>query len=224
MKTKLLGYISLFCLVVTVLWLILLIWGTASAGPMETFEQVLAHVAKLDAVFYLTYVNAALITLGATMLFAGMYVYCQPLASEWSVIALVFVPVYSVLNLFAYLSQVLIVPRLLALHQMTEYQVLSEFLLRQLIQQWPSSLVYAFNNLAYAVLGIPSIIFGVILLKQDSWKRLAGSLLALNGVACIVGIVGIALGNSLLSTGSLAGGVLFLFALIALSWTFLRGE
>lgn len=82
--------------------------------------------------------------------------------------------------------------------------------------------MYAFNNLAYAILGIPSIIFGVILFKQDSWKRLAGFLMALNGVACIVGIVGIALGNSLLSTGSLVGGILFLFALIALSWTFLR--
>jgi hypothetical protein len=184
-KTKLLGYISLFCLVFTVLWLILLIWGTTRTGPIANFEQVVAYVAKLDAVFYLTYVNGALITLGTTMLFAGMYVYCQPLASEWSVIALAFVPIYSVMNLFAYLSQVLIVPHVLALHQLAEYRVLSEFLLRQLIQQWPNSSVYAFNNLAYAVLGIPSIIFGVILLKQDSWKRLAGSLLVLNGVACI---------------------------------------
>jgi hypothetical protein len=74
------------------------------------------------------------------------------------------------------------------------------------------------------VLGIPSIIFGVILLKQDLWNRLAGFLLVLNGVACIIGIVGIALGNSLLSTGSFVGGFLFLFALFALSWTFLRGE
>jgi hypothetical protein len=223
-KTKLLGFISLFCLVGTVLWLVLLIWGTASAGPTETFEQVLAHVAKLGTVFYLTYVNAALITIGATMLFAGMYVFCRPLSSEWSAIAVVFVPVYSVLNLFAYLSQVLIVPRLLALHQMTEYQAISEFLLGQLIQQWPSSSVYVFNNLAYAVLGIPSIIFGAILFKQDPGKRLAGSLMALNGVACIMGMVGIALGNRLLGAGSLVGGVLFLFALGALSWAFLGGE
>jgi hypothetical protein len=222
MKTKLLGYLSLLCLALTVLWLILMIVGTASAGPMDTFEQVLSHVFKLNCIFYLTYINAALITLTATMLFAGLYIYCKPIASEWSVIALVFVPVYSVLNLFAYLSQVLIIPRLLALHQTTEYQAFSEFVLRQLIQLWPNSSVYAFNNLAYAVLGIPSIIYGVILFGQNSWKRIAGALLALNGVACIIGIVGIALENSLLSTGSLVGGVLFLFALMALSRTFLR--
>jgi len=223
-NTKLPGFISLFCLIVTVIWLVLLIWEAASAGPTETFEQALTRVAKLDAVFYMTYINAAFITLGVTALFAGMYVYCRPLAAEWSVIALVFVPVYSVLNLFAYLSQVLIVPRLLDLYQMTEYRAPAEFWLRQMIQQWPNSSVYIFNNLAYAVLGIPSIIFGVLLLRQDFWKRLAGFLLALNGIACIAGIVGIALGNSALSRGSLVGGVLFLFALIALSRAFLRRE
>jgi hypothetical protein len=42
-------------------------------------------------------------------------------------------------------------------------------------------------------------------------------LLGLNGAACIVGIIGIALRSRLLSLGSIVGGVLFLVALVLLS-------
>ena len=100
MKTRPLGTISLICLVVTTLWLALFIYGVASKGTVETFEQALVSVVKLDALFYLTYVNAALVTLSATLLFACLYVYCKLTAPEWSAMGLVFVPVYSVLNLF----------------------------------------------------------------------------------------------------------------------------
>jgi hypothetical protein len=224
MKTKMLGIVSLTCLNLTVLWLVLYIWGIIRAGSVETFEQALASVAEPDGLFYLTYVNATLVTLCAIVLFAGLYVYCKPIAPEWSVVGLVFVPVYCVLNLFAYLSQITIVPRLLAFQQVAEYQAASSLLLGQMIQQWPNSAVNAFNNLAYAILGIPSIIFGMALFKHRKSMRLPGVLLALNGVACIVGMVGVVLGNRLIGMGSVVGGVLFLLALIPLSLTLLREE
>lgn len=224
LKTKPLGIISLVTLVLTIIWLALLIMDMKSAGPMETFEQVLARVAKLDAIFYLTYINATLITLSATMLFAGLYFYLKPIAPQWSIIGAVFVPIYSVLNLFAYLSQITIVPQLLAARHVAGYQSASNLLLGQMIQQWPGSAVFVFNNLAYAILGIPSIIFGMILLKHSRPLRLAGVLLALNGVACIIGIIGIILGNGIIGIGSVIGGVLFLWALIPLSLVFLRRQ
>ncbi len=74
-----------------------------------------------------------------------------------------------------------------------------------------------FNNLAYALLGIPSIIFGLVLLFTNKLPTLSTILLVLNGVACILGVIGVFLGNRLLSFGSLAGGVLFLVALIPLA-------
>jgi hypothetical protein len=222
MKAKTLGAMSLTCLIVTVLWLVLYIYSVASAGPLETLEQALASVARPDALFYLTYANATLVTLSATMLFAGLYVYCQPTAPGWSAMGLVFVPVYCVLNLFAYLSQITIVPRLLALQQTAEYQAASRLLLGQMVQQWPGSAVNVLNNLAYAILGIPSIVFGVLLCRRGSSTRLPGVLLALNGVACIIGMAGVVSGSGLLQQGSIVGGALFLLALIPLSLTFLR--
>ncbi len=128
------------------------------------------------------------------------------------------------MNLIAYLSQITVVPRLLQLQAMSDYRIVAQFLLRQTIQQWPGSIIFSVNNLAYAVLGIPSIIFGVLMIKSSLGLRFGGVLLALNGVACVIGFVGIAAQNNLLSQGSLIGGVLFLLALAAMSWSFLKGK
>ena len=178
---------------------------------METSEQALASVADLDLLHYLTYANATLITITATLLFAGLYVYCRPQQAVWSVMGLAFVPAYTVLNLFAYLSQITIVPRLVDL------QPGSSLLLAQMVQSWPGSAVNVLNNLGYAVLGISSLIFGLLLFQRDRAMRLSGGLLAFSGAASLAGMVGIVLQNELLSLGSLVSGGLFFLALIPLS-------
>jgi hypothetical protein len=214
---KRLGYLSLITLVLTAIWLVLLIAGTAGAGPLDTFEHVLAYVSRLDALFYFTYLNAALIVVAATALFCGLYRCYREVAPDWALVGLVFVPVYAAFNLFAYLSQVSIVPRLVALRQQPEYRAAADLLLRQMIQQWPESAVAFFNGLAYASLGIPSIIFGLLMFREKPPLKVAGALLALNGVACILGMVGFLTRSAPLSLGTVAGGVLFLLALAPMS-------
>lgn len=221
MRTRLLGFLSLACLATTVLWLVFLIAGLSSAGPMGTFDLVLAYVSKLGVSFYATYANAALVTITAVMLYAALYVFCKPMASTWAFIAVAFVPVYGAMNLVVYLSQITVVPRLLHLLADPALHSAASFALRQAIQQWPDSAISIANNLAYAVLGIPSIVFGVLLFRAAPALRMAGTLLALNGVACIAGFIGIVAGSAVLANGSLVGGVFFLLALIPMSWVFL---
>ena len=214
-NNRLLGIVALICLTVTVIWLGLFIYDMAVRGAVETAEQAVASVADLGALQILTYVNATLVTVSATMFFGGLYVICRDEAPLWAVMGLVFVPIYGVLNLFAYVSQLTIVPRLAAL------QPASDLLLAQMVQAWPGSVVNILNNLGYAVLGIPSIVFGWLLSRRPR-LRWAGVLLALNGVACVVGLVGIAAGSELLSLGSIVGGAIFLVALVPLSVGLLR--
>jgi hypothetical protein len=222
-KTKTLGVISLVCLVGTAFWIVLMIAGMASAGPQDTFEQVLAYVSRLDILFYLAYINAAfLVTVPAILLMTGLYNYCKSVLPAWSRLGAVFVPIYGTMNLFAYLSQISIVPALVHLRQTPDYEAICDVLLRLTIQQWPESAVTFFNGLAYAILGIPSIIFGIALSKHQRPQRIAGALLALNGVACILGIVGWLVGSDLLGSGTLIGGVLYLLALPFMIWHFLR--
>jgi len=211
-------------LIVTVIWLALLIADTATAGPLDTFEQVLAHVSDLDALFYLTYANAALTVLATTLLFAVLYLTCKTTAPELALLGLVFVPAYAALNLVVYLSQLTVVPALLTAHQQAQHQAAAELLLRQTVQMWPGSGIAFLNGLGYAILGIPSIILGTILLRRRGSLRLAGALLALNGLACLMGLIGMLAGSELLGNGSLVGGALYLLALVPLNVVFWKGK
>lgn len=221
-STRLYAILALVCVVVTALWLGFLIAGMARNGPISTFEQALSFVSRQDVLFYASYLNAALITLIATALMTGLYLFCRPAAPEWSLIGLVFVPVYCLMNMVVYLSQITLIPLLVQLRQTAEAQAAVDVLLSITVQAYPGSIIGYFNNLAYALLGIPSIIFGVILIRKSPLWQITGWLLALNGIACLLGIFGITIHNSFLSLGSLAGGVLFLVALFPLSLAFWR--
>ena len=133
-----------------------------------------------------------------------------------------FVPIYGAMNLAVYLSQVTIVPRLIQLQSLVEYDSISQSLLRQVIQQWPDSVISIVNNLAYAVLGVPCMIFGVLMFNSTSVLRVGGVLLSLSGIASIAGFIGIAVQDAWLNKGSLIGGVFFLLALLPITWGFLK--
>lgn len=224
MKTQWLGWLALLTLILTTLWLILMIWDAATAGPLNTFDQVLAHVSKHGWSYTLTYINAGLLTTSVIALMGGLSLYSKPFAPRWSRVGLIFVPVYGVLNLIAYLSQITLVPALLEAIQNPELEATARLLLRFSIQLWPSSVVSFFNGLAYAILGIPSIIFGWAIIQGNRALRFAGWLLALNGIACILGTIGQLMDNRFLSQGTLLGGALFWLALFPMTFVFLRNK
>lgn len=208
-----LSNLTLLTLIFSVLWLVFLIISMASAGPLDTFDRVLAHVSRGGVLFTLTYVNAALVTLSAAAFFAALYQAVRHAMPTRALVGLIFLPVYCAINLFVYLSQITIVPGLVGGLNQPESAQAARLLLAQLIQEWPASGAAFFNNLAYAILAIPSIIYGVALAREPGALRVGGAMLALNGVACIIGVIGMLLNAGPLSTGSLVGGVLFIASL-----------
>lgn len=221
---RLVALLSLICLVLTGLWIGLLIADVASAGPPETFEQVAAHAARLHGLFYATYLNAALLTVAAVALFAALHAWLKPTAPGWIAVGLVFVPIFGTLNLVAYLSQVTLVPALVTLRADPRYAEAAELMLRLTLQAWPASAMAFLNGLAYAILGIPSMLYAVLLWRRGGALRWAGLLLALNGAACILGVIGFLIGSALLAQGVMIGGVLFLLALLPLGWGLWKGD
>jgi len=138
-------------------------------------------------------------------------------------VALVFVPIYGTLNLFAYLSQITLIPALIQAASDPATSETALLLLSQTLQMLPDSTVGFFNGLAYTILGIPSIIYGRVLI--GSMKRsltISGWLLLANGIACILGVFGTVIGNRFLSMGTVMGGTLFWLALFPLTLAFLR--
>ncbi|MFC1997441.1 hypothetical protein ACFLXI_07530 [Chloroflexota bacterium] len=223
MKTKWLGWLSLVTLISVTLWLVLLIWDMATAGPLVSFEQVLVHIGKSNWKYYFTYLNAGVFTLCVIALMAGLYGYCRTSSPEWSIVGLVFVPVFGTINLIAYLSQITLVPSLLKAASDPVMANAAFLLLQQSIHILPGSTVGFFNGLAYAILGIPSIIFGwALTLSNIRPLRISGWLLLINGVTCILGLFGILIGSEFLSLGTVIGGAIFWLSLFPMTNAFLR--
>lgn len=216
MKTNKLWVSATICLIFTCLWLVFMILSVASTGSINTFEEAISMAAKPGVLFYLSYINAALVTVTATVFFVSLYQYHKQFYTEWSLVGFVFVPVYCTLNLLVYISQFTIIPRLTVQLHDDQYSQAYEVLLGQLIQSWSGSAISVLNQLAYAVLGIPSIIFGILMLKHKKISRPAGGLLFLNGIFCILGLIGTSINNQLLASGSVIGGALFLFSLASI--------
>jgi hypothetical protein len=84
-------------------------WRYDRAGLQQSFDFLLT----LDA---MTCINAALITIATTALFASLFSVFRTESLVWSVVALVFVPVHTGLNLLAYLTQMTMLPRLLTVY------------------------------------------------------------------------------------------------------------
>jgi hypothetical protein len=220
---KLISILSIVTFVFTVFWLALLLLGLRVNGVSRGLEQIVANGAQLDTLWYATYLNAVCVTLAATMLFAVLYGFFRREAPAYAVLGFVFVPVYCVFNLTVYRVQITLVPNLLALYQTSEFQNTATVLLSQVLQPLPTSTLSVLNNFAYALLGIPSVIFGILLLNHGTAGRIAGTLFAFNGVACVLGWLGALFNVSFLAFGSVIGGVLFLGALVPLALAFQNG-
>lgn len=224
MNTRLIGVISLITLILVSLWAALLILSIARGDVVETLDQALAYVEGRGAVYALIYVNAVLFTIAASAFFAALYVHFRAKAPTGSAVGILFVPVYCALNVLVYASQITIVPQLAELKALPAYENAAMFFLGQMVQMWPGSTIAIINGLAYAILAIPSIVFGALLVQENGMKRVAGVLLVLNGLACIAGPVGLVIEIPVLEIGTLLGGGLFLLALIPLTVAFLRTD
>jgi hypothetical protein len=220
-STRVVGILSLITLLLVALWAALLLWSIARGDAVASFEQALAYARNCDWVYTLVYLNATLFTLAATMLFGALYAHYRAAGPGWAAAGVILVPVYGGLNLFAYFSQISLVPALAGWPVRAEYAAARDLLLAQMVQLWAGSAVGIVNSLAYAILGIPSIIYGAFLYREGGLRRAAGGLLASSGVASLVGLLGYAGGDGRLGLGTVGGGFLFLLALLPLTAAFL---
>ncbi len=202
-------------LVGSVLWVVFMM---AAGGPPEDYDDALRKI-RVDALGYATYLNVAfLVTVPVTLLMAALYGRFGARVPRWAGLsAVVVVPVYCTLNLVVYLSQITVVPMLVRMSGQPGMGATTDVLLALTLQALPGSAFSFFNLLAYAILGIPSLVFGVALAREPGrWLRAAGRLLALSAIGSVAGLAGAITRFDPLRAGAVVGGVLFLFALLAL--------
>lgn len=222
MKTQSLGWILLFTALITAIWAILFIYTSAISPVVNTLADQISIIENQKALFFLNYLNAALLTLAFSASLAGLYLYCRDTQPLWATIALVFIPVYTVLNLVAYLSQVFVVPGLLEMVHDQQTASTAKILLRLVIHTWPGSVVEFINGLAYAVMGLPAMILGLIMYRKSRGLRAGSLFFAFSGLLSILALLGIRLSNPLMKFLSPLGGLLALVGLVLLGRQFLH--
>jgi len=213
MKQKI-ARLALIEAALTLLWVILMILGEVINPPVATIDGVPIFVQQINIPQIITYINASTLTVVAVLLYFALYQYLRDSHPIMTALGLVCVPLYGIFNLFVYGSQITIVPLLIAQNAPN---------VASWLQAWPQSPIALLNQVAYALLGISSILFGIALMRQDLAVRMAAVFLILNGVACIVGLIGVLIGSPALSMGSLVGGLLFLVGVAMMGFQYRRG-
>ena len=200
---------SLVLLIQTILWVIFT--GISMSQVESGWNNIdfIRWAAQPDIFFIGNYINATLLTITVILLFTLIFTLLKTKHQIAAFIGLVFIPIYGALNLICYSIQISIVPSIASNVLNNQNNIV---MVSQLIQADSSSLIGFINGLAYAILGISSIIYGMLLFKE--LKKFSGSFLLLNGIFCIIGIIGYCIGNSIVAMGIMIGGVLFLISLI----------
>ncbi|MFH1851885.1 MAG: hypothetical protein ABIA75_06035 [Candidatus Neomarinimicrobiota bacterium] len=208
--------LSLLLLIVLLLWMVLMIATASQVSPGWTDADYLDYAARQGGVFILNYFNAVLFTGLVVALFGLLYLLLKEDYPLLTLTGLLFVPVYGVMNIVVYASQITILPVLI------NAGTAPEFLL-QWIQLRPDSAIGMVNGLAYAILGLPSICFAIALHGRGKLGHATGDLLILNAIFCILGPIGAVTGNDLLALGTVVGGLVFTIAVFTL-YLMLRQE
>jgi hypothetical protein len=211
-KVRLTGIILL---IQTIAWLICTIISMSQVQASWSNIDYIKWVSKPDIYFMANYVNATLLTFVDVILFSYLFSYLKSKEDGKWLVGMVFIPIYGALNVICYSIQISIVPAM-AQASLADNSMLN--ITQLLIQANPQSLVGYINGMAYAVLGIPSIIFGLGLYKNG--KKLSAAMLIVSGLSSIVGIIGYSLNSDLLTKGTMVGGVFFLFSLIFITVEF----
>jgi hypothetical protein len=192
-------------------------FGVISMSPLKdewTNTDYLNWVSKPSLSFTITYINATLLTIIDVLLFYFLYSYLSLFNKIFAQLGLIFVPIYGMLNIVCYSIQITTVPSIakLALESGN-----IDFAI-QLVQAKNDSLIGYLNGLAYTMLGIPSIIYGYMLIKQRI--LFSGGFLIVSAFFDLIGITGYLIGNKTLSIGMILGGVAFTIALVCIVFEF----
>ncbi len=222
MKSRQISTISIILAILTGIWIICMILLMQRQGTViASFKDAYDFVKDPGGLFYLTYLNVVVLTIFDVVLFGMLYLYFKPAYPVLSLSGLLFVPVYAAYNMFVYISQISVVQKIISYYEGHISEEVMQVLLGQFIQLWEHSTIAFLNNYAYAILGIPSVLFGIAIFRmKPGLSRATGLLLILSAFACLLGIIGIITGNQVLANGSAIGGGLFFLSLIGMSIIF----
>ena len=224
MKNKTIGWITLVLIITHLLWIALMGLSQASSPEVTSIQEKIQAIENQKSLYIVNYLNAALLTLITVFFMSAIFAYFRQTNSFWPMIAFAFIPIYGLANLISYLSQISVIPSLITLFRENETQTITLVLLKLTIHTWPGSAIQTLNALAYAILGIPFIIFPLIWFRHSKLLMISGVLLATSGVLSIIAFIGLVAGIGFLTPLSIISGIAFVTSLFPVAYYFLSAK
>lgn len=212
-------YSSLAVIITTSIWILLMALDESVTGT-DSIESKISAIKNSGLLFYINYFNASLITVFTTVFFSICYLVVKNLNSKYAITGIIFLPIYSAGNLVSYLSQILVVPGIIDLFETSKNPGVQKLFLELMIHTFPGSMIEMLNSFSYAVLGIPSILFAVVLFRNYEKTKTGSFLLGISGLLSLLSFIGIAAGIKDAAVLSIIGGAIFLIGMIFLSFRF----
>ncbi len=221
MKPKIIGIIASVAIVTDLLWIFLMVSMEGDAPVFNSITERIGFVESKAMLYRISYINAAFLTIVGTVFMTSLYLHAKKKSEFWATVAFVFVPIYGSLNLFAYLSQVIVVPPLLDFYHILESKEIAATLLAITLHNWPGSIIESLNGLAYAVLSIPSIIYPILVMRKPKILALGGVMLILSGILAMIAFTGTLFFTRYFTSISVVGGILATLADFPIAYHFL---
>ena len=206
---------SIILLVQTIIWLVFTGFSMSQVDSSWTNKDYVNWASNPDFFFTGNYINATLLTVSAVTLYTFLYCFFKSKHQSLAILGLVFIPMYGIINIICYSIQISVVPQIAGNSLESPDKI---YFASQFIQANSKSVIGFMNGMSYAILGIPSIIYGLLMFKE--LKKLSGVFISLNGVFCIIGIIGYIIENNILASGIMIGGILFMCGLVAMTFEF----
>ena len=216
MKTQTSGMLAASVLILTLIWLSQMIGASVKYGSFEHFDDALAFAREQHWLYYYaTYANALALTLFNMLLYGSLYGLLKKDNPEWAAAGLVFVPLYALLALVAYLSQIVLVPVLINQLEDPQLQPIALTLLQHWLQIWPQSTIQLFDQFSYFILGVPGLIYGFLMWKIAPLRIPGGLFIVSGGFCLLIGVGIISRLPQLVGLPSMIGGIV---SIIATGW------
>ncbi len=187
MKTKLIGQFALAVIIIVAVTIIVSLFssGEFSYRDIETVEDYVRY--KESAVssnnfshFFIIFFSVSLV-----FFFISIYRFCKIKNPDWAAVGVFFLPPFAGLTLLFSALQVSVVPQLISMYNQPEYQEAISMLFSQFLPGTANQ-AYAIADVPLLFLGIPALIFGLILSRDQKLLKVTGILLAISGIGFIL--------------------------------------
>lgn len=228
MRSKAIGIIHLLTCGITLLWLIPVIIFPEKMAQLNDVSKVFQHLKENRTFLIYSYLAAASLTLFVVAQLDVLALHLKKRNSLFVSIATRFIPIYGIINLLVYTSQVAIIIFIIENPILSNFHYEMMFFLKVFYHVMENSLMFYFNFLAYAILAIPSLILGIEVYRyfkeklSIGWAITGGGLLGLNGLFCITSFIGLLLQNQELIFLNFLGGGIYTIAVLIIGMGFIK--